>query len=349
MKPRLNDRDVYRLTTLYDAPEFVKSADLSESIGRNGDALYVTGDRGVVYATHTKAAAWLSLAAVIDAGDKSPGVDAACKFYGLEPERSRILAKKAAFAAAESPTSNRVYAWPGDPPRIDVTTADGVKAAAAMIVNDDDVLDPEDRVAIAERVVARSRKLGVRLGEVGRRLDKLAGYGIADPDAVVHGIAARAAAVRLKHPDVAAELDQWADALATSPDSLSSRKLRIKAAITLRDVDREFGLRSRYDSAASGVRRPEDSLFAIGEADLDAVAANRVEIVPGTLHAKSAIEAVPVNRVREQLGDSLADGVTDDGVFLSAEKVAAAPNGDRRLIAAALAALNVVPVGPLVA
>jgi len=357
---RLTDRDLYWLVTTYDAPEFVKAAAMGEIRDEDVPAHLFADAPHREYPTHSAAATWVSYANFLEKKSALGAADAAAIGSRLADAAAyfRIgdaiadLDAQAGRRAAPAELPDSAYAWvvkaaDGSTAtrRLRLSNAAEIEKAAGWLVEYRSQFEYDDRRAIAGRILEKAAEQGVPLEEAGDAVEKIAGNGVTPIGSVIEAMVARSTLVRAANNDFADMLLKVAAALGDTPNALHRQDRRIKLARMLDEVDRTFGLARHY---ADGLAFPEDALFGLTRKLASEVEDGHVGLPTGSVYAKEALARVPLEGLRDRLGDDLADAVTADGLTCDAEKMAEIlPTLDRpmaRRFDAALADLEVRPV-----
>jgi hypothetical protein len=188
----LDGRRLYRLVSIYGAPDWVKSASVDEICGNQIPAHLYADPAAHLYPTHTKAATWASLAFFLDNRAALPPRHAeivldrlvkAARFQGIGAYADELIAKSAELNRhddARLPDDAFAYVANGpDGPvrRLRIINPLEVKAAAEWLHRHRDEIAYPDRQKIARRVLVKAAEFGVGLGAHDDFLEKTAGFG----------------------------------------------------------------------------------------------------------------------------------------------------------------------------
>jgi hypothetical protein len=218
-----------------------------------------------------------------------------------------------------------------------------VKAAADYLYRYRDQIPWDLRHTMAERIADKADEHLAALGSLESFVHKQAGHGVGRPSDIVKEIRARS--VVAKKADMKSMLQTLAAEIEARPAELLTNDRLVKLAGTLEAVDRSIGLTHQYDL---GWRRPEDVLFA----GLFKQAAEEVKdlcpLLSGTTYSINSFARLPLDRVRETLGDQVANG-SRSGFDLDTRKFAdiarTLPLGDAELLDRLLQDVGIEPVG----
>lgn len=360
----LNDRDLYRLVKLYDAPDFVKDASLDELVGGSEDhATEFADPMARRFSLKTKAATWASAAAFADESHRydparratiANRIGQAAARFEIAGELAKIGQAKSELAySAIDGLPDAHYAWVekqadgSTDRRLRIHNAVEVKTAADWLLKHRDAFAYDDRMKTARRIMTRARQLGVEASIDSDAFDKVAGFGYSDPEAVVDAIQVRTQLAKRKGADAPTVdlLEKLAEGVAADPSRLESEARRVKLAALLDDLDRTYDLVPAYDR--DGLVRPEDAVFAITEKTARDYMARFVPLKNGALYEKSALAGVDLISLREYVGDEFADRISDDGLTCDLEKFAAVapglPRTEADFLQSVLEGMNVKP------
>lgn len=351
--------ELVRWSRLYAFPDFVKAADFEATTRPPGAAATIYADpAGRRFPCHTPAATWLSALsfqekrAEIPAGDQARIAARLDQFADYHRVTAAVADLREAHAAREKaaraalPDSAYAYVWVDESGRKDrrlpLTSAPEVKAAADWLHTHRDQIPYPDRRAIATRVLEKQAEFAASVGPHREFLERQAGLGVCDPDAVVRLIEGRAALAR--NPEAADGLRKLAAVVRDAPRRALAPDRLVKLAATLDEVDRALGLVGSYGDV---LRRPEDVLFAATFGKAAEELRDQVETVTGSVYEKEAFRKVALHEVRDLLGDEFARRVSDGfGVDPEkfAEELGVLPRPDCELVEGLLRDRGVRPV-----
>lgn len=335
--------ELYRMSQLYGAPVYVKTASAAELSGE-GKKLPPDcyGDpRNLHYPLHTKAATWASYgfflgnAATyrpVDAGVIEERILHAGRAHGIERTLGQLkeaVAKNRPVELDELPDELFAVGWQNAdgskerhlPMRNRLET---VKAAEYLHTHRD--LFPYDyRRAAAEKIREKVASYGALLPEgLGEFIEKQAGFGTCASADAVELLLGRVSASR-KGPGglsaVQIEMAKFAEALHRSPAAVRDVEIRVKVASVVDGFDREAGLTSLVRDGL--LPRVEDVLFELTREKLASAAGAHTQTIIGSIYHLADVECLKLAAVRDVLGDDIADALTADGVRVSSEKAAA--------------------------
>jgi hypothetical protein len=329
----LDGRELYRLTHLYQAPDWVKSASVTEICGNEiPDHMYADSSTHL-YPLHTKAATWASAAFFADKqAHLSHGraelvrdrILKAASFLGIRADVETLF-KRAEELGRHSDSSlpDEAFAYIGVGPngqrerRLRLINSLEVKAAAEWLHRYRDQLEFPERKKIAEKVLQKAAEFGASVGELDEFLERSAGFGGCSCREAVAAVQQRAKLARARHPDAADALEKLAAHLAAVPEETRQLPTLQKLAHTLEIADRMLNV--AYDGP---VRRPEDILFSITRKAASTFTATHIPMPSGAVYHQDDLSRLRVQQVREHLGDEVADNITSDGLTVDPEKLA---------------------------
>jgi hypothetical protein len=328
----LDGRRLYRLVSIYGAPDWVKSASVDEICGNQIPAHLYADPAAHLYPTHTKAATWASLAFFLDNRAAFPLRHAeivldrlvkAARFQGIGAYADELIAKSAELNRHDDARlTDDAFAYVASGPdgpirRLRVINPLEVKAAAEWLHRHRDEIAYPDRQKIARRVLVKAAEFGVGLGEHDDFLEKTAGFGGCSCAQAVATVRQRVTLARHRHGDIAAGLEKLAAQLEADPADTRRPDTLSKLAHTLEQADRI--LRVEYGGK---VQRPEDVLFSLTRKAASALAAGHILSPSGTVYATGDLGRLRVKQLRDHMGDEVADGSTSDGIHVDPEKLA---------------------------
>lgn len=335
----LNDAlgvDLHTTMARFNGPAWVKSAAVEDLVGSPDlPASEYAWPVKRLFPTHSPAATWLSAAYFeTKRADFRPADQAiiqqaltkAAAAWGITAAVEAV-AKTAAAQAHDDlsarPDSDFLYVRDGGR-HLPVRNVEEVKAAAAWIETYRESWPMEDRRTMARRLLTKAAQLGADLGDQAESLAQTAGFGASPSATIARAFEARSQA--LEHRKIASEL--YAVARSLQGRRLSAEE-REKAADALDRVDREYQLTGLY---ASGLVRPEAACFAVTEKRAEELLADLVTSPTGTTYRTEDLAQIPLDRVRDHLGDEFAEAVSGTGPWVDRRKVATilptSPRGD---------------------
>lgn len=334
----LTGQETYRLTSLFPPPDFVKEASPERLLG-DPETLpaHVYGDQSRrLYPCHSKAATWMSALFFLNNQERlephvRDTVDArikqAAKFFNIEQDLQQLQAqieKRAHYDLDALPDEVFALVWRDEngavTRRYPLRNPAEIKMAEHWFNRYRDEFTFEDRQKMAQRIYDRARDKSVPL-EHAEMITKTAGYGYAPTVAIVEMLTARAAMTSRSHPALSTELRKLAESLRDHTLGLSDSGTRDKIAAIVDQFDRETHLNKMYDEG--GLERPEEVIYQITEKVASDTVKSYVQMPSGTIYDKSAFSEVPLNHIRDWLGEDFAEAVSAGGLYTDPEKIAA--------------------------
>ena len=345
----ISGRETHRLTSLFDSPDFVKSASHERTHGDETLQRHMYADQyNKLYPCHSAPATWLSSVFFADkraefdekrAAEIENRLHAAAKFFGILGSVQEMEEKVAASVAdnfnnlgddqfaivwvGEGGTKERH--WP-------LRNATEVKYAAHGFAKWRDEFVFEDRHTIAEKILVKSAEHNADISEHEHMLALTAGHGACAAKVATEMLRDRARLVQRSNHPAAVEMAKLASVLEQNPENARAHETRVKLAAAVDEFDRVNHLYRLYD--AGGLPRAEEVLFAVTEKAARDFMSENVETTTGNVYALSDLEKLALDDVRNWLGDEFADAVSAGGVFLDRDKLASiVPTLDRGMAA----------------
>lgn len=345
----LSGRETHRLLSLYPAPDFVKSAN-HEKICGDPELLqrHMYADPyNKLYPCHTAPATWMSSlffaekrAEFDDAAAQAiqEKLDKAAEYFGIRGLINQAQEKVAADMSNDLnklDDNNFAIVWAGDNGQTErhwpLRNATEVKFAAAHFEKYRDDFTFEDRNKIANKILDKALEYGARIGEQEQILECTAGRGMCAAKIAAEMLRERALLAKRSHSTLSAELSKLAEIVESNPDDARTEDCRLKLASVVDGFDRETKLFRLYDN---GLARPEEVLFGVTEKVARDFTNQYVQTTTGNVYALDDLEKLAVEEVRSWMGDDFVDAVSDGGVYMSRDKLAAiVPTLDRGMAA----------------
>lgn len=345
----VSGQETHRLTTLFPAPDFVKSASPERLVG-DPEKLprHIYADQhNKLYPCHTAPATWMSALFFNDKraqfDEKTAGViedriNKAAKYFGIAGLLGDLEKTAASFDIELDDLEDDDWGivWLGSNGRKErhwpMRNAKEVKFAAAHFAQYRDEFTFADRHQIATKILTKAAAYSADLGDEGEPLALSAGYGACAAKTASEMLRSRAALVRRSHGELAAGLEKLAAVVDQNPENARTEDMRLKLAAAVDEFDRATHLCRLYGDG--GLSRPEEVLFAVTEKVAREFMEQNVETTTGNVYALTDLEKLAVDDLREWLGDDFADAVSTGGVFVDCEKLAAiVPTLDRGMAA----------------
>lgn len=339
----LNGQEQFRLCQLFEAPDYVKQANVSQLIGPEVLQPHLCGDqRHRRYPMHTKAATWMSSAFFYEKQAALPRLEAAkietrlleaADFWGIMPQVCGLKEKAAELRKDDlSKLSDEDFAWvQGGERHLPLRNALEVKAAAEYLEKYRDEFLFGDRQKMARKVLQKAARYGAALGEYDELLERTAGFGACSATEAAQLVSNRAKLARARDPAIADELEKMAQLILADPQKSRSPHRLAKVAEVIDQLDRMLHIRE-YSEA---VPRAEDALFRITRKTASAFADQHLSTTAGSVYDRDDLARLRTKDVRSYLGDELANAIDGDGIHVDGTKVAeivpTLPLGDARI------------------
>jgi hypothetical protein len=343
-----------QLSQRYEFPDFVKSADIDETLMVSDAPAYAWPQRKL-YPCHSAAATWLSAAYFHDKLASFGSADKAeierrlqhfADFFNIsdayeqlakvarEKTTKAVLADEWYAFVSTDEAGNKTQAYP-------LTDGTHVKAAVAWLRSLQDSVPLTSRQEIGQKVLHKQQQLGAKLAAADQEfLERQSGTGRPDRDGVIQGLEIRARLA--KTAEQREQIGLLAAAIRTTPEFAMTTELT-KLATTIDTLDLALGLTGKY---SEGIKRPEDLVFAITPSYLAEKQANTVALQNGSVFAKDQLSQVSYDDLREVLGDDFAaevsHGFTVDTTKL-AEIASTLPRPDAQLLETILRSAGEAP------
>jgi len=342
----ISGRETHRLTSLYQAPDFVKAAS-HERLHGNPEQLqrhmYADPVRKL-YPCHSAPATWMSALYFADkranfnsqdATAIETRIDAAANYFGIKGLVDQLREKVSASAGndlAQLPDDDFAIVWADEVGNKErhwpLRNATEVKYASAHFAKYRDDFTFEDRYKIANKILDKALAYGADVSPAEGSLDLAAGRGACAAKVAAAMLRGRAELTRRSHAELSAEMTKLAELVEGNPDDARTEETRLKLASVVDNFDRATNLCRLYGEG--GLDRPEEVLFAITEKVANDFMKAHVETTTGNVYDLTDLEKVAVDDYRAWLGDDFADAVTAGGVYMDRDKLAAiVPTLDR--------------------
>jgi hypothetical protein len=329
-----NGEELVRLSTLHEFPDFVKSANMDQTLTPANLAITTYADPvNKRFPCHNAASTWLSNlffaekrasfhpAEVSRVQDRLDHYNQYWRIAGdVANMRSRVqtLHKE---AGEELPDESYAWVWRDDETghkdrRLPLRNAVEVKLAGEWLHKYCDSVPFQDRNVIAKKILIKASSFGASLGEHGEFLEKQAGRGVCDPAEVASMLQDRARLA--KRADHKEQILKLAASVKNSPRLALGPDMLIKLACTVDMIDRGLGIVREYSQK---IPRPEDVIFkatftkAAGEIDAHCA------MTSGTVYDKGSLSKLALDDLGSLFGTDFVKEVST-GLDLDVEKLA---------------------------
>ena len=361
-----NAVEFYRITKLYEPPEFVKAASSEELRGAGNLPRSAFADPiRELFPLHTKAAVWTSFAffqqnrGLYKKADDAQLVESrivrAARELGLTKELKQLKeASDANRPADDNDLSDDDFAVilynEGVKERhMPMRNALEVKKAAEYLQRYRNDFVYNDRRAIADRILQKVAQYGAALGDKAEFLEKVAGYGACTAKEAVQAILTRVSVSR-RGPGSLTPLQtdmlKLAEIFEEKPAQLHEPGMRVKLAGVMDSFDRAVGLTHMVREGK--LDQVEDVIFHLTGSKMASAQKEHTSTITGNIYKLADVERLKLDDIRELLGDEIARSVTADGLHVNGEKAAEViptlPRGDAALLDSLMGETGLAPV-----
>lgn len=341
--------EIHRLTSLYPPPEFVKQANHARLCGdTETQAAHLYGDPTTrTWPLHSAPATWMSSLFFFNKQAElsptvvarvAPRIKQAAEFFQIGPQVQSLqdkIANDMKHQLHQLADDEFALVWrtdTGTERHYPLRNPTEIKTAEAWFIRYRDEFGWNDRRTIANKIHEKAAQHAVVL-EQPDVIAKTAGYGFAPVTDIVSMLQARASMVKRSHGQLADEMLKLAGLLQQQGLELRDSGTRDKLAGIVDRFDRETKLNQLYD--AGGLPRPEDVMFKVTEKAASEFVQQHVQLQSGAIYEKTALAALPLEHVKQWMGDEFADAVSCGDMFVSVEKLAdiapTLPRGDAEM------------------
>lgn len=360
----LGGHELYRITQIYDPPEFVKTAG-SEDLSGNGKVLprnFYADPVHCLFPCHTPAATWTSYAFFLEKQSKfSPKDQKTIKdkldqFVTIHNIQNSIYKLKEKYAQANAHPDSKltdddflyVHQVNGKKNRFyPVRNSKEVQAAVNFLAQNRHLLPFAVKQAMAEKILAKSNSFGTQLTEDQVDfLEKTAGHGICSAKDCVRLISSRVMATHMggELTPLQTEMIKMAKIIENNPARVYEPNTLYEVAKIVDMYDRHTGLNTKYGRALTP---PEDVLFGINLRKVAAASTEHCVTKTGNIYKVADLKKLNLRDIEDLLGQDIAESMTEDGLTVDSEKAAEVistlPLGDAKLFDEISAQAGVYP------
>lgn len=343
MSERSFDRSgqaLHRVSQLYSAPEFVKTASDEEVYGNKQDLqpnLYADV-LNKNFPCHTPAATWAQYGFFLDkksSYDKETASKIEQRFqtFAHFHDVADELDKIRKVAASNEPISedslpDTTFAIVANTPKGKIrqcpmrNSLETIKAAE-ILDKHYDRFTYELRRTAAERILQKAAEYGADLNnDLGRFIEKQAGRGLCSAAEVAELLMDRVAAsahCRKNNDQSQADMLKMAKLCIEKPSQVRDIDTLAKIAGVVDAFDKVWELTSNN---RGGLPRLEYVLFGVSTDDMHKVAAEHCCMTTGSIYKLADFEKLSLSDIRDSFGNSLVEEVSGDGIHLDFEKLA---------------------------
>lgn len=326
-------KELARLSRVYEFPEYVKQADINQTMSPENIARSSYADPvRSIFPCHTKAATILSSiyfhdkANNINAKTRSQienRLKAAASYFGVLPDYQDIVKQASNISKPQLPDSSYALIWESDDGRKEyfypMTDGLSTKAAAEWLYSVRDRVPFPDRNVAGSKIRTKALQYAVKLGEdLQDFIDKQAGYGIPDPPRITQAIEDRARLA--KTAEQRQLMLKLADTVKTTPQVALHEDSLVKLAETLEMYDWANGLLGRYTET---IPRPEDVVFTLSLTKAAEHFNKLFVLTNGDVYEKSQLAKLASDDLSSVFGTEFVRRVSD-GFGIGMEKLATA-------------------------
>lgn len=352
-------QELYRLSKLYDFPDYVKQASHSQLLSPD-PKIPETGfadPRGKKYCCATKAATWLSYLFFLEkqatmhpkiSGWIRQRLDGFSNYWGLSADVKRLEEKHAAVNRERLTDADYLMVWRsenGDTQRqYPIRNSGELKVAADWFAANRDHFVFSDRRTMAEKLLEKANKFATVFPEsLEDLLEKQAGHGSFVPREVSQLLRQRLKVARADE-QFRRPIEELADSIERSPQIASYPDKACKLASTIDSLDRALGLVSHYSPT---LPRPEDVLFKISWKIARAALDDACHLTTGSVYSKAEFAKLALHDIRAAFGHQIAEEVSC-GLMVDPEKMAeiatTLPRADAQLLDRVLSESGIFPM-----
>lgn len=314
---------VHELKQKYNAPEFVKTASVSDLVPEETDSNYYecfADPLRTQLPCHTKKATWLSAASFADHIEDYPeghkqfiagNLQKFAEYWGITDEvqaviNNRIQRIKEASYEEEVPDDQYAINTVIDGHQIKeglIRNEDELNKAAEWLIVNRDEIPLEECTKIAQRIVKRADAIGATLTE-NNRMEQLCGMGAHPSRDIARALNARAQITARYQKEASDKLRSLA-AMVEQGEFLPGTEGMYKVACAVDQFDQYCGLtamRNRGD-----IPYPEEICYGVTSSDLRKFASENVRFQTGDIYALNDLSDLPRAEFESHLGSDLAD------------------------------------------
>jgi hypothetical protein len=327
-----NKSELIKLAHRYDFPQFVRTADLDQTMHPNNVAVTVYADPvNKKYACHSAAATWLSAAYFHEKAAEYHPKDQVriserfsrfADYFGIRPAYDEIVKRAEMLRGSDQlPDSSYAYVWQSDDGNKEryypLTNTMQVKAAAEWLFENRDKIPFADRNVISNKILEKAAKFGAGMGDaLTDFIEKQAGRGIPDPADLYQMLDQRAVLAKTKeHRDAITKL---ASTVRSTPRVALQPNDLVKLAAVVDLIDHNIGLKGKYTEI---IQRPEDVIFKVTYTKAASDHSKLCALQTGNVYEKDQFSKLAREDVVSLFGEDFANEVCT-GLEVNPEKLA---------------------------
>ena len=324
----LSGEETHRIFCLHTPPAYVKQAAGVELQGDENLPAAVFGDPlHRRFPCHSAGATWLSAAFYYKSGAAKPQIEEtihkAAAHFRILPDVMKlkeVTLKQAATPVLADSDFALVYTDEGvKERRLPIRNAHEVKQATAWLVEHRDQLHFPDRHQVASKILEKSAKFGASLGEHAIAVERMAGLGVCSVKHASAGIRARAKMLIGRMPEAVQVLNDVADAIEKDASVGRDPSRLYKLAMAVDGIDRHAGVTTYSDV----LPRVEDLFFPVTVKEASQFIEDHVHLPTGQVYLASDLEHLRTSQLEPICGTTLANALSEDGIHVSLQKMAA--------------------------
>ena len=328
----VNREELARLSKLYNFPDFVKQADISQTMDPENAAATTYADPvRQKFACHTAAATWLSSLyfhekkAEYHPKDRNrieQRLQHYVDYWRIKPAYDSVVKEAEVLASQELPDSSYGYVWvdaQGNKERfLPLNSTQNIKAAAEWLEEHRDTLPFHDRHVIAKKLLEKAAATGTSLGNgLTQFVEKQAGYGIPDPSEIYGMLTQRSQLC--KNAEYRAQIQTLAETVRGQSQLALQPGQLVKLAETVDMIDRAIHLNGKY---TDNIQRPEDVIFKVTYTKAASDRETLCTLQTGNVYDKGQLSKLAREDVESLFGTDFV-GEVSRGLEIDPEKMAA--------------------------
>lgn len=343
--------ELHRLSKLYDFPDFVKKANIEQTLKPDFAITAYADLPRKQFPCHTAASTWLSALyftekkAEFHTKDQykiQQQLDRYVGYWKIKEAVDTIVRRHLELHKTEEsklPDSAFAYvkvAEDGTKERhLPLRNSLEVKRAADWLFTYRDKLpfsrqDGGGRHEIAKKILEKAARFAAKIDDRIEFLEKQAGRGVCDPDEVSRVVMERS--YLTKNEPFRKNIVKLAMVIKEQPRQALHPDALVKLAETIDDIDRTLGIVGKYTDK---IPRPEDVVFRATFAKVAQDMSELVAMTTGKIYKKASFAQIPLSGISSLFGRELADEVKAGLDKVDPEKLAeiaaTLPMGDAEL------------------
>lgn len=322
----VTERELYALFQQHAAPAYVKRAGYTADLPDGTDNQFADADNRR-FPMQDKSATWTSAciffnkyaADGLNAGVIRERLLQQARLFGILADVAGLEKQAATTDPAALPDDLFGYVQ-GNERRLPLRNTQEVGAAITWLAKHASQMSLPVRQDIADRLLTRAADLQLILtAEAQDQLEKTAGHGTRNSHDLSQLLLSRAdAAAERRQPALRDEFFKLAQAVQADPQLSRDNQFVQQVQAVVDRADQQLHITAHY---GYGVLPPEDYLYGITKRALQQEQDQFVPLANGSVYHKTALAKVRLADIREQLGDEIAETLTNEGLFLDMTKL----------------------------